>query len=84
MCRGTGDGGFCIPQLWPSIHEVEHLGGVQQLFELAEELDALVVSAFGVHQDQQGAGAPGRGGLPEAWWGRNDKKEMLLLSELLE
>ena len=43
--------GCCVPQLRPSVHEVEHLGGVQQLFELAEELDSLVVPALRVDQD---------------------------------
>lgn len=56
----------CVPQLWASVHQVEHLGWVEELLELAEELHALVVPAFGVDEDQEGAGARGRGGLPEA------------------
>jgi len=55
-----------VPELRASVHQVEDLRRVQQLLELAEELHPLVVSTFRVDQDQQGAGARGRGGLPEA------------------
>lgn len=60
-----------LPQVWPSIHEVEDLGRVQQLLESPEELHALVVPALGIDEDQQWACAGwGAGGLPEAWAGQ--------------
>lgn len=55
-----------VPELWSSIHQVEHLSRVEKLLELAQELHALVVPAFGVHEDQERAGAGRSGGLPEA------------------
>ena len=56
-----------VPELRSSVHQVKHLRRVQELLELAEELHPLVVSTFGVDQDQQRTGARCRGGLPEAW-----------------
>lgn len=54
-----------VPELRSSVHQVKNLSRVQELLELAEELHALVVAAFGVTQDQEGAGARRRGGLPK-------------------
>lgn len=48
------------------IHEVEDLGRVEELLELAQKLDALIVPALGVDEGQERAGAGrGAGGLPE-------------------
>lgn len=55
-----------VPKLWAAVHQVKDLSRVQELLELAEELHSLVVSAFGVAQDQQRTAAGSRGGLPEA------------------
>lgn len=40
-----------------SVHQVEHLRRVQQLFEASQELDALIVSTFRVDKHQQRTGA---------------------------
>lgn len=37
-----------VPELRPSVHQVEDLSWVEKLLKLAEELDPLVVPAFGV------------------------------------
>lgn len=41
-----------VPELWSSVHQVKDLSRVEKLLELAEELHPLVVTAFGVAQDQ--------------------------------
>lgn len=54
------------PQVGASVHEVKHLRWVQQLFEAAQELHALVVTTFGVDKHQEGTGTGWRTGrLPE-------------------
>lgn len=61
-----GHPGQCSPQVWAPIHEVEDLGRVEELLELAQKLDTLVVPALGVDKGQERAGAGrGAGGLPE-------------------
>ena len=57
---------FSSPKVRPAVDQVEDLSWVEELLELAEELDPLVVSAFGVDEDQERAGARRGGGLPEA------------------
>lgn len=57
--------GQVSPQLWSSIHEVKDLCRVEQLFELAEELHALVITTLTVHQHQQRTGAGRTRGFPE-------------------
>lgn len=44
------------PQVWSSVHQVEHLRRVQQLFEASQELDTLIVSTFRVDKHQQRTG----------------------------
>lgn len=45
------------PQVWSTVHQVEHLCRVQQLFEASQELNALVISTLRVYKDQQRTGA---------------------------
>lgn len=52
-----GCSGWLLPQVWAPIHEVKDLGWVEELLELAQELDALVVPALGVDKGQERAGA---------------------------
>lgn len=61
-----GHPGRRLPQVRAPVHEVEDLGRVEELLELAQKLDALVVPALGVDEGQERAGAGrGAGGLPE-------------------
>lgn len=48
-----------VPELWTSVHQVKDLSRVEELLELAEKLHPLVVTAFGVAQDQERAAARG-------------------------
>lgn len=61
-----GCSGWCLPQVWPPVHEVKDLGWVEELLELAQKLDTLVVPTLGVDKGQERAGAGrGAGGFPE-------------------
>lgn len=54
------------PQVRPAVDQVKDLRRVEQLLEATQELHPLVVAAFGVDEDQEGAGTRGgAGGLPE-------------------
>lgn len=61
-----GHTGQHLPQVRAPVHEVKDLGWVEELLELAQELDTLVVPTLGVDEGQERAGAGrGAGGLPE-------------------
>lgn len=61
-----GQPGQRLPQVRAPVHEVEDLGRIEKLLELAQKLDTLVVPALGVDKGQERAGAGGgAGGLPE-------------------
>lgn len=51
-------------QARPAIHEVEDLGGIEQLLEASQELDALIVPGFGVDEDQERRAALRTDGFP--------------------
>jgi len=52
-----GHPGQHLPQVRAPVHEVEDLGRVEELLELAQKFDALVVPTLGVDKGQERAGA---------------------------
>lgn len=50
--------------MWAVIHQIKDLSWVEELLEATEELDALIVPALGVDEDEEGAATPVLRGLP--------------------
>lgn len=45
-----------LPEFRTAVHQIKHLSRVEELLELAQELDTLIVPAFGVDENQEGTG----------------------------